>query len=416
MSAYSLDETITQQQIRTQLLAERGAGLQPRGKVLAAPTAANPNGFWATRPIIIDRSHWDPQMDHMALKGRISGLIGKMGEVDDRHMINGTDFEVYKDETWPGTVQGAYDIDVPCGSYLFYNPAYWLNAQVSKQYLEKQELLWDDPTKRMLWARAVLREDPQLRLIVEQIKITRQGYLDKPEMLIDLPSRAVNFVSLDMERWWRYYSQWLANKSTAKRIDEGDFSWMDFSTVLMLERIAKFQRLGLLPSGVKFAPATIPYTGLNFVKNYYPKFEERITRNVGAGETIGRSWIAHYYYWGGSPVSTTIEGIRSQYLATIPDAWRPTAKYGRVSLVQISGDFFKIPEFRDALGRPVGVDINVWLADQADFFRWCGYVPRGDQPADPGGGGETGGGSQPSTEWMASIEKRIAELERWRKS
>ena len=75
----------------------------------------------------LDVSHYDPTLVEADFKGVVDFLTIKLGGMD-----NG----IYEDAFFNDHVQAAWNLDIPCGAYVYLDPGYWLYNQVTMKGVE----------------------------------------------------------------------------------------------------------------------------------------------------------------------------------------------------------------------------------------------------------------------------------------
>jgi len=307
--------------------------------------------YFSEKSIWLDFSDWQPNINYQALKGRISGVIIKMFEVDDR-----ADNTNFVQKGWASGVGYCYP-ELPVIGYVFVNTAWYLNA--GHNVVSLNNLFDNEPTDD-LKAKSLIDHDPQIRNFIRGFAIGDLWLTDVTALKDGrVRFRKFNGFFLDTERSWMSYNEYYSNQSTYRKVP--DF-WIGYSTKWLFEKYTWLMDHGYLPK----IPLGI-YSGKWFIQSFSPL-------ELGTFVQTHDSWVAGYYWNTGSTL-TTIEAFRSQYLSAIPDSWRPGLFGNPVRFFQISGDRFKIPEVTNVNGIPVAIDINVSVQGDAQTYAWLGFNP-----------------------------------------
>lgn len=339
---------------RHQLLVEQRAS-DAQKLPLALTAVSGTNTYYANRPIWIDMSDYQPVVNWAALKGRIAGVMVKLGEVDDT-----TNPDWWIESTGAEKIGGAASIGIPAVGYVFVNTAWYLNAGHNMVTLNN---LFDNEPTDDLKMRSMILHDPQIAMIVRAWAMG-STYLSDIRALRDgrVKFRKLSALCFDVERWWRSYTEYYTNASTARKVE--DF-WIMYSAKWLKEKISWAMQHGYLPQVPIDAPDdNLIYSAGWFIKAYGPT---QFMQYLGDKET----WPAGYYF-GSSIGLTTLGKFQSDWLMKIPDAWRPYL-FGNVKFLQISGDQIKIPEITNAAGAPVAIDINVSVHSTGEDYAWLGF-------------------------------------------
>lgn len=278
-------------------------------------------------PLIIDVSHWTGHIDYNLLRGKVDGVIAKACEYSD------SDKPVY-DEQLSNNIQGAYDIDVPSGMYIFGNPqVHWaamdLNAYLAMPILNDKEI------KMMEYA---------------------------------TKSKAYNFWSIDEERWWIDYDQYWQyqqGKISIDKVSRLPVGWLNHHFRKLTER----------------TKATFPeknpicYSGKWFVDGY-----------MRDGNNNPYDWSLKYPWWG---ASYTISGKKLLWdaIKTIypPDTAKPPDFNSTTLLWQFG--YASLPvEVVNGVTRYASVDLNLWMGGYGHaptlqgWHDWTGFIPKSSEP------------------------------------
>lgn len=332
-----------------------------------------PTNYFGTHPVFIDLNTIHQKVNWAALKNRpIAGYMDKCGEVDD---TAGPDS--WMNPNFSGSVQGAADAGAGFVGFLFSHcGAWWLNSQYTQQgvsdIFDKASPATD--TQRM---KNLLMQNKEFALIVRQWAIG-DGWTTDPEWLKTAHFRRVQKWVIDIERWWRSYTEYLdylRGNRTISQVKVIDPPWISFSVKDLQERLIWAMSHGYLPAA---DIEIVDYSGKWFINQYSPS-------DLGTFLQTKSTWPA-IWYWGAGSVATTIEDLINTQLASIPDSWRDTtsfknAMFGQtIRWVQISGDRFTIPEITDNNGKPTAFDVNVYVAPD-DYKTWLGIT--GTPPPPP---------------------------------
>lgn len=311
---------------------------------------ANP---YALLPMFIDYSHWNGMTHNWtALKGRIICAVHKIGEVDDA-LDTG---DRWNDAAFQTNFGGSAGAGIPSMGYFFDDGgAYAVNHNWSQ----------DERTYTPIWL------DPKITVIVRQLAYNPQWVedtsIDGGKRLTVNGWRPFKAIVIDVERHWKSYTEYGKYlRGEISSYTKMSPSWINFSARLLIDRLQYMMNRGMM----KKVPIII-YTRKSFVDGYSPDLAVTLAR------TNILRWPAHYY-WGAGNVVTTLEEIREKYLPA--ETWRHYEIYGASSMLQWSGDRFRIPECGTG-----AVDVNFYMGTEEQFALQFGVdvVDPVDPPTPP---------------------------------
>ena len=300
----------------------------------------------------IDVSNYQPVLKASDLAGHISALACKACEVDDQPWVGGQSVDKFVDPKLADNVQLAYDLKIPCAVYIFDNPNYTMVNGGS----------WSDHVKHPNSG------DPRILALRQALK-----------------NKTYHAICIDVERWWKSYNQYYANKGTAEKIPP---IWIHDSAADLEQRIKEDQAAGLL----RKVPIWF-YTGKWFVDAYCPQLDTFLATR--------RQWLADYTT---QVYKLTVGKVMTwEALQAIIDAQAfnpPWVGNKRAELVQLT-DAVTVPGIYNAAGSARPVDIDVALVDLSQVFapgEWSGVTP---PPVDP----------PPTDTDYAALEARVTATE-----
>jgi hypothetical protein len=323
---------------------------------LALTAISGTNTYYANRPIWIDMSDYQPVVNWAALKGKIAGVMIKLGEVDDT-----TNPDYWIESKCAEKIGGAASIGIPAIGYFFVNTAWPLNVGHDTASLNN---IFDQPIGNDAKMLSLYRNIPEIAMIIRAWAMG-SVYTTDITALRDgrVRFRTLAGLALDVERWWRSYTEYYTNAATAHKVE--DF-WIMFWVKWLKEKLSWMMQHGYLPQVPLDAPdETLHYSAGWFIKQYAPV---QFLAYLGDKQ----SWPAGYYF-GSSIGITTLDAFRVNWLSKIPDDWRPYL-FGNVKFLQISGDQIKIPEITNAAGAPVSIDVNVSVHSTGEDYAWLGFT------------------------------------------
>lgn len=312
---------------------------------LLAPKAL---GYWGSRPVIFDWGGSYNKPNFTLLKNRITLGVPKMVEVDDTAGPNSFLAAGFAD-----SVQGLYDAGGGCVPFVFHHcGAYWLNSGFTMKGVSDLDAGTGDA--RVATYLNPTGGDPEIRAIVRQIFIGND-WTTNPGALKTMPHRVIHGIMIDVERWWRSYTDWYVNKGNAKQIED---PWIGFSAKILHDRLQWMMDHFYLPS-----VPIIFYSGKWFLNQYATS----LGSYLGDKDTIPAIW----YFTKGT--NTTIEDISAVYMNQMPDNWTSTVKanlFGNPVAIQIGANFI-VPEFPSPTGTPATVDVSGWISPTPikDYFQ-----------------------------------------------
>lgn len=311
--------------------------------------------LWRSKDLGIDMSDYQPKVNWDGLSGKIKYVIYKSSEVPDSWKT--TDPANWIQKGFSDACQACYDRNIPFSGYNYLNTAYYVKNNGTVGSWEAIDAETDPDT----WASNVFKNDLNVYITVRSWVMGGGDWVNNPSNLKSAAFKRVYSWWGDLERWYMSTGDWLTNGENAAKVGS---VWINLMAGKWAYRMKRLMQLGYIP--------TVPvgfYTRKSFITAYSPEFG---VGTAGQNEVWNAGW-----YWSTNPtVVTTIEGIRDQ-LGTIPDTWRP-GMWGKdpTSMIQVSGDRFKIPEITNLNGVPVGIDVNVWWHPTLSVNQFMNFKPK----------------------------------------
>jgi hypothetical protein len=290
----------------------------------AAPMAVSP---YAANPIGIDVSHYQPKVDWAALAAFLQFGIAKGCEV-----LEEVDAGLWYDPTFAGHIDGMAKAKIPALAYIFANGGAW-----------------------------ALRAD-----------YTQQGFKDLPrtqnleymKLREVLQFKQIYGLVIDVERYWRYYNQYLeylAGNRKADAIEVLSSTWIFFSLKKLVEDVwagMKAKEIPMVPIFIYTAPWFVDTymnsQGVNLFRQWAPSLQ---------GADI-RIYLAAYT----APTEVTSwEDVRNHLPTTKPTQVQRLGMTVDPFFQQFSGGSMKLPNGQYGTN---GFDVNVALVSTAEFRSW----------------------------------------------
>jgi hypothetical protein len=290
--------------------------------------------------VILDTSHWEPDLDPVKLKG-IGGIIGRMGT--SWHNLNP---DGWMDLTFTKHCQIAYDLDIPFGGYWYDDPYWFLDNGWTFGAIEKLEA----------------KDDPRITII-------------KRALFSGSYMRKVHFIAVDVEQ------------ETRNGVVTKEPNWVSRSAQSLFENL----RWCMTHNEIPELPILI-YTRKSFVDAYCVNGDgsrplETWINNwyKTLGPKLMGMWIADWRY-NQSVTGTIYTG--STLNSTLP---LPTSKPAMVSecpawLWQYGGDIGRVAKVEgvyDDRKIPLAVDVNTTMITTEEFYNRIKFIPRGTTPVEP---------------------------------
>jgi hypothetical protein len=295
----------------------------------AAPQAVSP---YAANPIGIDVSHYQPKVDWVYLATYLQFAAAKCSEV-----LEEVDPGLWYDSTFAGHIADMDKNKIPGLAYTFANCGAW-----------------------------ALRAD-----------YTQQGFKDLPrsqnieytKLVEVLRFKQYYGIIVDMERYWRYYNQYLeylAGNRKAADIEVLSSTWIFFSVKKLIENIFE----GMKAKELRMVPIFI-YSAPWFVDTYMNSqgvnlFRQWATSLQGADVRI------HLAAYSTPAEVTTWEDLRNHLPASKPTESQRLGMTVDPVLIQNGGGAMKLPNGQYGNN---GFDLDVSTLNKADLYNWIGYGP-----------------------------------------
>jgi GH25 family lysozyme M1 (1,4-beta-N-acetylmuramidase) len=238
--------------------------------------------------------------------------------------------ESYRDETFPGACQAAYDRRIPFGAYHFFR----VDPYLGLPYPSKAEIInqyWPTPEK-----------DKQLQNFIGALK-----------------NKTFNFLAVDVE----------ATKELAsgKLIDP---AWAAAAAKIFIGRVGDW--MWKTNGGAHPGMPLVVYTSNGYIGTYAPGLAEMDWSLYG-------QWVAQWSVYPKNTTTLTWEQQEANYLPGDASKPRPFGN-GTVKLWQYSADRLILPGMYTSDGKtPRTTDLNLFMGSPAAFRAWCHY----DEPATP---------------------------------
>ena len=344
--------------------AKDAQGAQPNflARAFAAVAGAvSANTLWAGRPRWYDIARiYTPTVDIEGIFAEdplCAGLIFKAGEPydDTPNGDAGCDKWFIDNSDW---IDRTYNAKKLVGLYQVTNPA-------RKSIL--QDLEWYKSLDIGTPAQQVqkwLQDDADTYSLLRSVKIGFTKILHPTiDDLVQMPTRGINLWSWDDERLWKQYgiTPWNTPSNVVPDADLAE-CWGRLP-----QRFDKLVAWGVLPKSLRQVNYSAPWV-LAYMHGYSSAMD------------VLDAWNASYY-WSGTTVVTNLTDIAQNWLTKIADSYRPKSSFGKnTAMIQISGDYFKVPQFKTVTGGLSALDLNVW------WDGWAGmknYFPD-NRLGDPG--------------------------------
>jgi len=289
-------------------------------QVMSALAAVEKTYDYSKCAFVLDVSHYDPKLILSKLKGNIDALIVKMGGTESYGGI-------YSDDLWAQHIQDAYDLDIPCGAYLFGGPRIWLEGQNGIPNVEGR----------------TDAEHPVLQFVLRQMK-----------------NKVIHFFVIDIEA----ASLW----TSAGQVTD---TWLRFFCEDLFKRLRKYY-------------PDMPF-GVYSSKSFLDEHGKELATWLGTQPDLFM-WEA--IYPNTTPMVSTIDVVKA---TRRPAPTNKPSGIGWCndrplwwSFWQYSGECVKTDAVVNLLGQPVALDLNLYNGTKEALYKWLGYTPRGaDLPVEP---------------------------------
>lgn len=316
----------TQEQYQLhQIERKRRTSQSPFRKIMGRIQAL---GAYSTNPIGPDVSHWQPNVDWQYLSKYCGFGIAKCAEV-----LEEIDPSLWYDKTFANNIDGMYKANIPALAYIFCNSGAW--GLHSDYTLDGFRNL---PTNQDL------------------------EYMKLAEVLTN---KMYYGIVLDLERYWRYYNQYLEYLNGNRKFADVEVissNWIFASFKLLIEHIwmgMKAREIRTVPIFIYSAPWFMTYLnsgGTNLFYDWAKKLEAADIR-------------IHIASYTAPSVVASWEDVRSKYLPSgVPDRLGMT---GLPVFWQFSGGSIKVPNGRYPNN---GFDLNLSLLSKDDLYSWINYT------------------------------------------
>lgn len=286
------------------------------------------------KAIGVDISLYQPVVDY-----------GKLARDFDFAIIRCGGGESEIDKMFAQHVQGCYDAGIPALAYY-----------------------WFDPIPYFRWG------------------LNNLPTADKDPLLLHLKRllkyKAILGLCIDHEQWWadwgKYYD-YTSGKISRDQVPMISPAWMQQTVNLFLNHIQDDPELKGLP--------LINYSAKWFV-DMYPGID--LARQLTNGYHL---WTASYPSESYPATVKQLSG-KAELLNYLPKDTTSPVLFGAATtwkFWQFSGDRLTLPYITDTLGRPSGMDLDLYNGTRAELFRWLGYETPENEPEpeaqpEPGGG------------------------------
>lgn len=311
--------------------------------VASALSGSTPSVY--TCPVGIDISHYQKNIDWDYLKDKIDFVVLKAGELQYDDQPD----DQFQDDTLNKHIQGAYDAGIPCGIYMFHNPAWYSN--------------WSGDIENM-----TPDQDRQLTLLRNVLKSKVFG-------------KSFHFFVLDFERWWVSYTDYNKNGSSAARVTP---FWINASAKRFLTNL-ELTYPDLVGKDMVYSAKWFMEYATTSAYDWLCKRPVWDARYI-TGRPHGKTFTS----WDDLRKNLPYTNTKPDYLNSNPLIWQvgiasmPNGKYGQTAF-----------------------DIDIWyggngLGTVESMRKWMNYK---QEPATPGPEPEP----EPETEEVMTVLKRIEE-------
>jgi hypothetical protein len=333
-------------------------------------------GIYGDNPIGPDVSHWQPDVDWQYLSKYCRFGIAKCAEV-----LEEVDPSLWHDKTFAGNVDGMCKAGIPALAYIFCNSGAWgLHADYTLDGFRNL------PPKQDL------------------------EYMKLAEVL---SNKLYYGIVLDLERYWRYYNQYLELLNGNRKLENVEIissNWIFSSFKMLVEHLwsgMKAHEIRTVPIFVYSAPwfinSYMNTDGTNMFTQWAPNLQ---AANV-------RTYLASYT---APSVVASWEEVRSKYLPSgIPNRMGMTVD---PVFWQFSGGTIKVPNGKYPNN---GFDLNISTLSKKDLYSWINYKePTVSSPSSSPSSSVSSSPSlsaSPSPEspsgWVPTVEDRLAHVEEY---
>jgi hypothetical protein len=316
---------------------------QPEGKAMGLMSVAAGTKY-ANGLYLLDVSSYQAKADKTTnvdwdeIAEKAPWIIGgycKLGEVCDTIYSKNEDDSL--DLSFKTNVEGMRRNHMLCGAYIYLNSGLF-GSQMGMGLDDYAN--WRRPTESETLA--VILNDPQLHLILRQIKVGF-GRSPNPADIRAMPTRDIHFMVLDVEKYKVFYG------NVSDRIIP------DYEIGLNA-RVTREKLQWLMDNNYIPQLPILLYSGGWYVDSYGKLYLRTVADQMDT--------ICAGYFWGMTYTPTTLEDIRNVYLPQIPDTWHPPLFGGaeslgkRVDFFQITGDKFAVAEVLNDNNQRSAIDLN----------------------------------------------------------